>query len=139
MGKPEKDLPIQEVCARIILSPEIVNKCIKLYRDGHNAPAVETAYKLINKRVKIKSGLTSLDGMALMQAAFSLNNPKIKLNKLETNSERDEQLGYMSIFGGCMTGIRNPRAHEPSYEDSERTAFALLLLADHLMQKLDSA
>jgi len=139
LSRPEPDLPLRELSKKIILSPEITKTCLKLYKDDHNALAVETAFKLINNYVKSKSGLTSMDGMSLMQTAFSVSNPKIRLTKLKTKSEKDEQLGYMNIFAGCMVGIRNPRAHEHNYQDSERTTFELLILADHLMQKLQSA
>jgi uncharacterized protein (TIGR02391 family) len=139
LDKSEPKLQLHELTMKIIRSPEITKMCLKLYKDNHNALAVETAFKLINNYVKDKSGLTSLDGMALMQKAFSPSNPKIKLNTLKTKSEQDEQLGYMNIFAGCMTGIRNPRAHEPNYQDSESQAFELLLLADHLMKKLKSS
>lgn len=139
LSRPEPDLPLRELSKKIILSPEITKACLKLYKDDHNALAVETAFKLINNYVKSKSGLTSMDGMSLMQTAFSVSNPKIRLTKLKTKSEKDEQLGYMNIFAGCMVGIRNPRAHEHNYQDSERKTFELLILADHLMQKLQSA
>lgn len=139
LSRPEPNLQLRELSKEIIVSPGISKMCLKLYKDDHNALAVETAFKLINNYVKEKSGLTSMDGMSLMQTAFSVSNPKIKLNKLKTKSEKDEQLGYMNIFAGCMVGIRNPRAHEHNYQDSERTTFELLLLADHLIQKLQSA
>jgi uncharacterized protein (TIGR02391 family) len=125
-----------DLCVELLISPEIRKGCLKLFKDGHNALAVETAFKLINNYVKSLSGLNKLDGMPLMQTAFSIGNAKIKLNKLETTSDKDEQLGYMNIFAGCMTGIRNPRAHEHDFKDSERTTFELLILSDHLMQKL---
>ena len=139
LSKPEPILQPHKLSRKIILSPEITETCLKLYEDGHHALAVEAAFKMINNYVKSQSGLGELDGMALMQMALSVSNPKIKLNRLKTKSEKDEQLGYMNILAGCMVGIRNPRAHEHKYKDSDRTALELLLLADHLMQKLRSA
>jgi len=139
LSKPEQKIPLRHLSERLIISPDIANACLKLYKDGHTSLAVETAFKVINNHVKSMAGLPTLDGMNLMQSAFSINNPKIKLNRLKTTSEKDEQLGYMNIFGGSMTGIRNPRAHEHNYLDSERQAFELLILADHLMQKLNSS
>ncbi|PZN08175.1 MAG: hypothetical protein DIU69_10450 [Bacillota bacterium] len=68
-------------------------------------------------------------------AAWHRKRPKTV--KLE--SERDEQLGYMEIFSGCMTGIRNPRAHEHDWEDSERRALELLTLANHLVERVLAA
>ena len=75
-----------------------------------------------------------------MQEVFSVNNPKLRINAMESDSEKDEQLGYMQILAGCMSGIRNPRAHESDWEDSEYRCLQLLVLADHLIEKIhDSA
>ena len=109
-----------------------------LYRDGHFARAVEEAFKCLNNAVKGKSGHTSADGAGLMKNVFSANSPVLKLNSLQSQSERDEQLGYMELFAGSMTGIRNPRAHEHNLVDDPDVALELLVLANHLMRKLDS-
>ena len=74
-----------------------------------------------------------------MRAAFSANNPVIKLNSLQTSSEQNEQRGYMDIYAGAMTGIRNPRAHDHQLTDEPEAALELIVLANHLMRKLDSA
>lgn len=60
-----------------------------------------------------------------MKKTFSPNNPLIKLNAGISASEQNEQLGYMEIFSGAMTGIRNPRAHDSDWEDSEERAMQL--------------
>ena len=49
-----------------------------------------------------------------------------------------KQLGYMEIFAGTMTGIRNPKAHSNIVIDEERGTH-LLYLASLLMYKLDEA
>jgi len=110
----------------------------KLFLDGHYARAVEEAYKCLNNTVKAKSGL-SMDGQDLMNQAFSVKNPILKLSNLKTDSQRDEQVGYMLIFGGCMTGIRNPRAHEHRLWDSPDIALEMLAWANHLMRVVDRA
>lgn len=110
----------------------------KLYRDGHHARAVEEAYKYIDNLVKktAKQCDTNLTGSKLMTAVFSGNNPILKINAGESASERDEQIGYMQIFSGCMIGIRNPRAHECDWEDSEQRALQLLIWANHLVERI---
>ena len=112
----------------------------KLFKDGHHARAVEEAFKYLNNLVKRRAGLDpSPDGSSLMKTVFSPNKPILRLNAGATQSERDEQLGYMEIFSGCMTGIRNPRAHEHDWEDSERRALELLTLANHLVERVLAA
>lgn len=113
----------------------------KLFRDGHHARAIEEAYKYIDNLVKktAKPMDPKLSGSSLMQKVFSENDPILKLNAGTTQSECDEQKGYMQIFAGCMTGIRNPRAHECDWEDSEEHAFQLLTFACHLVDKICSS
>ena len=65
--------------------------------------------------------------------------PKLKLNSGVTSSEQNEQSGYMQIFAGCMTGIRNPRAHDSDWEDTEDRALQLLMLANHLIERAQMA
>ena len=46
-----------------------------------------------------------------MTTAFSANKPLIRLNMLETDTDRNIQQGFMMIMAGAMIGIRNPTAH----------------------------
>lgn len=39
----------------------------------------------------------------------------------------------------AMTGIRNPRAHESQLVDTPESALEMIVLANHLMRKLDRA
>ncbi len=106
-----------------IMSPEMwtmIHKDIqrvskKKFIDEHYSDAVESAFKEVNTRVKKivrdKTG-NEYDGAALMGHAFSLDHPIIVLDNLSTTSGRDVQKGYLQIFSGSMTGIRNPNAHE---------------------------
>jgi uncharacterized protein (TIGR02391 family) len=122
----------------LVTSSPLRDATRKLFLDGYYARAVEEAYKCLNNVVKDKSGLP-IDGKDLMNQAFSEKNPILKLNELKTTSERDEQIGYMLIFGGCMTGIRNPRAHDHKKVDSPETALEMLAWANHLMGIVNKA
>lgn len=92
-----------------ITNKALRRKTEKLFKDGHHARAVEEAFKLLDNLVKKKAELqnTDLTGAQLMQRVFSPNKPKLRLNSGVTSSEQNEQSGYMQIFAGCMTGIRN--------------------------------
>ena len=89
--------------------------------------------------MKEKSELGNEDGASLMRKAFSVNKPVLRINDNSTQSEKDEQLGYMDIFAGAMTGIRNPRVHEHELVDDPDHALELLALVNHLFRKLDEA
>ena len=109
------------------------------YESGHLADAVEASFKQVNSRVKAivrqRTG-NEYDGADLMRKAFSPNTPIIALANLSTESGKSEQQGYMEIFAGSMTGIRNPKAHANLNIDESR-ATHLLFLASLLMHKLD--
>ncbi len=119
-----------------IKNEKLRNASRKLFLDGHYAQAVEMAYKCVNNTIKKISNEKSRDGADLMTYVFSEKNPIIKLNDLNTKSELDEQKGFMQIFAGCMTGIRNPRAHEDEWADTEENALSLISFADFLLQKI---
>lgn len=110
----------------------------ELFADGHYARAVGEAFKCLNNEVKAKSSQSDLDGDKLMRKVFSANTPVLALNALQSTSERDEQRGYMDLFAGAMTGIRNPRAHE-HLEDGADEALEMIVLANHLLRKLDGS
>lgn len=111
----------------------------QLFVDGHYARAVEEAFKCLNNEVKAISGIDSKDGANLMREAFSANGPTLMLNEMQSQSDKDEQRGYMELYAGSMMGIRNPRAHEYELQDSPDEALEMLILANHLMRKLRSA
>lgn len=123
---------------KFITNPSIREVSRSLFRDNYYARAVEEAFKCLNNAVKSKSRL-SIDGADLMRTAFSANDPVLGLNNLSSRSEKDEQRGYMDIFAGAMTGIRNPRAHDHELNDDPKVALDLLVLANHLMDKLNVA
>lgn len=133
--RPEDFMELYDI---LVKSELLRNATRKLFLDGHYARAVEESYKCLNNIVKNKSGL-SCDGKDLMNQAFSEKNPILKLNELKTTSHKDEQIGYMLIFGGCMTGIRNPRAHDHKKADSPEAALEMLVWANHLMRMIDKA
>lgn len=122
----------------LITNKALRKKTEKLFKDGHHARAVEEAYKLLDNIVKSKAGMSQsyLTGASLMQKTFTPNKPILKLNACGTQSEFDEQNGYMQIFAGCMTGVRNPRAHESDWEDTQQRALQLIIFANHLIERV---
>jgi uncharacterized protein (TIGR02391 family) len=71
-----------------------------------------------------------------MNKAFSPNNPLVVLDDLSTASGRDVQLGYMQLYAGSMTGVRNPKAHANVTIDDVR-ARHFLYLASLLAYRFD--
>ena len=102
-GRTGETRPHLEFFDELVTSESLREASGSLFRDGHYARAVEEAFKCLNNAVREKAGLTSQDGAALMRNAFSANNPVLILNGFQTQSERDEQQGYMDIYAGAMT------------------------------------
>ncbi len=71
------------------------------------------------------------DGAALAQAALSCANqaPPVAINPLRTESERNEQTGFMNLMIGLFGMYRNPTAHDPKItRQGERPITELELL-----------
>ena len=121
------------------IHPQIISVAKGSFDNGHYADAVEAAFKEINMRVKkIYKDRTSVekDGAKLMQAAFSVQNPIIKLGDISTETGANIQQGYMEMFAGAMIGIRNPQAHN-NLQITRENAVRKLHYASMLMYKLD--
>ncbi|MBR0716426.1 TIGR02391 family protein [Bradyrhizobium liaoningense] len=123
--------------AGLDLHPEIARAASKLYTDGHYANAVEAAVKRLNGLVRLRSDL-EVDGTSLMERAFSPSNPILKFNDLSDQSDRDEQKGFMMMFSGAVSGLRNPRAHGFINDDPER-ALEFIAFVSLLAKLLDGA
>jgi uncharacterized protein (TIGR02391 family) len=124
-----------------LLHPKIRDSAKERYNAGLYADAVEAVLKALNAEVRarvLSKGGPELDGASLMNTAFSPKNPIIVLEDLATQSGRDAQLGYMQIFAGAMTGIRNPKAHD-NLHITEVRALHFLFLASLLWIKLDES
>jgi uncharacterized protein (TIGR02391 family) len=119
------------------LHHEIARAASKLYQDGHYANAVEAAVKALNGLVRLRAGL-DIDGMGLMERAFSPNNPILRFNDLSDQSDRDEQKGFMMLFCGAVAGLRHPRAHKFIHDEPER-ALEFIAFVSLLAKLLDEA
>ncbi|MBE3129044.1 MAG: TIGR02391 family protein [Actinobacteria bacterium] len=122
-----------------LIHPKIVEVSKSRFETNHFADSVEAALKEVNNIVKgiVKQSTgKEYDGADLMNRAFSLQNPIIVLDDLSTETGKAIQIGYMQIFSGSMTGIRNPKAHQNITIDEKRTIH-FLFLASLLMFKID--
>lgn len=136
IDKPNDQPPIPNAFDALITDTVLNAKVKKLFQDGHHARAVEEAYKYFDNLVLQLSSQQNMTGSPLMKKVFSPREPILKLNAGVSSSEQNEQLGYMEICSGVMTGIRNPRAHDSDWEDTEERALQLLVFANHLVCKV---
>lgn len=120
---------------------EIKDVTQRRFNSGQYADAVESAYKLVIKRVKAivlrKTG-EKLDGAKAMGKAFDFDSqpPLVKFNNLISDEEKDEQRGIAFLFKG-ITFIRNRKAHEDVILNDPYKALEYLAIASVLMRLLD--
>jgi len=101
------------------LHPAIERVTAQLYRNRHYSNAVEDGVKALNALVRMNSGIEDRDGTSLMEFVFSPKAPILKFNNLSDTSETNEQKGFMMMFSGAVSGLRNPRAHKIITDDPE--------------------
>jgi uncharacterized protein (TIGR02391 family) len=124
-----------------LIHPDIIAVAKSRFETGHYADCAEAAFKQINSVVKdiVKTATgKELDGAGLMKTAFSANSPVIEIEGITTETGRNIQQGYMEMFAGSMTGIRNPKAHAVIMIGRER-AIHFIFLASLLMDTIDIA
>lgn len=125
-----------------MIHPMIEKTSRKLFEDGHYANASEDAFIEINSRVKkiykiVNSEKDRVpDGVDAMNTVFSSNNPDVMFADISTDTGKNMQKGYMYMFAGAMSALRNPKAHENISLDKEECK-KRLVFASLLMDKLD--
>jgi len=129
------ELPL-EIFDAMKFHRKVVEASRELFKDGHYRDAVYRAFVEVVNFVKHKAK-SQLDGKKLMSTVFSPDNPKIKLNPLETQTDRDEQEGFMYLFMGAVQGIRNPKAHENIIQNNPYIALQLIGFANLLIETID--
>lgn len=102
------------------------------YEKGSYTIAITNMIQYANEIVREKSEL-SLDNTKLMDAAFLGQNPKLKINKLQTETEKDIQAGIGYLLKGLCLAVRNPRAHE-RYNDKRETADSIILFLNFILE-----
>lgn len=109
----------------------------ELFKDGHYAQSVfEACKKVINKVKELAPEVDASSDYGRMGKIFNPENPVIKFNNLQNQSEVDEQKGFMHLFLGLVM-IRNFKGHENVNLNDAGRAFEYLTLTSLLISKLD--
>jgi len=119
------------------ISSELWNEIRKNYSDGTYTDAIKDAVVFLSDVIRSKSGLEG-DGAALIGQAFGGASPKIKVTKLESQSDKDIQSGTEFLLRGIYMAVRNPRNHG-KYTDTEEDADAIILFIDYLLRVIGKA
>lgn len=102
--------------------------------------SVFEATKSVADRLRQMTDL-ALDGNALVDRTFSTDLPLVKINDLQTPTDRSEHIGLSNLIKGMFGLIRNSTAHEPkiSFEITEEMALDMLNTISFIHKRLDSA
>ncbi len=107
------------------------------YESGNYTGAILDAMYYLGDCIREKAGLQS-DGVALVGQALGGKSPKLKVNKLQTESERSIQKGTENLLLGLYQSIRNPRSHG-KHVDTKEDADAIIFFIDYLLRIIGGA
>jgi uncharacterized protein (TIGR02391 family) len=102
--------------------------------------AVFEAIKGLGSRMRQLTGLDA-DGYGLVESAMAGSSPMLRINALQTRTQRDEQLGVANLAKGLFSAFRNPVAHEPRIEWTltEQDALDVLGTLSMIHRRIDHA
>jgi uncharacterized protein (TIGR02391 family) len=121
-----------------LLHPAIISSSFHQFRNGHYREAVLNSVIAVFDLLRKKTGIDE-DGSRLACRIFSIEKPVLRLNSLLTESERDEQKGFLQILQGAYQGIRNPKAHTLETDINEKKAGQYLVFSSLLARRIDEA
>lgn len=119
------------------IDTELWETIVKNYESENYKGAIVDSIFFLTNTIRNKTGLEG-DGSSLIGQAFGGDNPRIKLNNLQTDSEKDVQRGIQEILRGIYTGIRNPRSHD-AIEDDKEAADAIIIFINYLLGIIDKS
>lgn len=102
------------------------------YDNYQYTDSIKNAVIYLSDYIRDKSGLES-DGANLVNQAFSPKNPKIKVNKLQTQTDISIQEGVLQFLSGIYKFIRNPRNHE-KYNDTIEEANDIIITINYILK-----
>lgn len=112
-----------------------------------SATATSTRYsrrpRALAQRLRDMTGLDA-DGAVLVDAAFALgehNYPRVRINALSTETERNEHKGFANLIKGVFGLFRNVTAHAPRvvWPVPENDALDLFTTVSLIHRRLDTA
>ena len=107
------------------------------YEQRNFTASILDAFYYLSELLRNKSG-TEGDGATLIGQALGGSTPKIKLNRLQTESEQNVQKGTEQMLRGLYQSIRNPRSHD-KYADTEEEAQSIISFIGYIVRQLDQA
>ena len=106
--------------------------------ESHNyTSAISDAIYYLGDIIREKAGLQT-DGVPLVMQAFGGKSPKLKVTRLQTESDRNIQKGTENLLLGLYQSVRNPRSHG-KHVDTKEDADAIILFINYLLKIIGGA
>lgn len=119
-----------------LLHPMIISSSLAQYRNGHLRDAVLNAVIAVFDMIRARTGL-QLDGKDLVGQAFGIEKGKLIFSEIETETGRNDQKGFLQIYDGIYTGVRNVKAHSLTHDLNEQKAAQYLVTLSLLARRVD--
>ena len=122
---------------------EVLRYCSQEILEGNPFHAALEATKSVPDRLRSMTGEHG-DGARLIDTALALGQegkPRVAINSLSTDSERDEQSGFATLCRGLLSMFRNPIAHDPRLSRSvgDDELLELLMVVSMIHRRLDES
>lgn len=119
------------------LPPELWDAVRMNYEKRNFTGAILDSFYFLSDLLRKKSGAEG-DGAVLIGQALGGATPKIKLNRLQSESELNVQKGVEQMLRGFYQAVRNPRSHEKT-TDTEEDAQVLIIFVGYVVRQIDQA
>ncbi len=119
-----------------LLHPAIVASSLDQYRNGHLRDAVLNGVIAVFDMIRARTGL-KLDGKDLVGQVFGLDKGKLVFSEIETETGRNDQKGFLQIYEGIYTGVRNVKAHSLNHDLNEQKAAQYLVTLSLLARRVE--
>ena len=117
--------------------PELWLAVSDTYQAENYSHAILDAMHFLSGMLRDKTGVDG-DGVSLVGQALGGEVPRLRVNKLQTETEKNIQKGLEQLLRGLYLAIRNPRSHEQA-KDTKPSADAIIIFIDYCLSILDKS
>ena len=121
-----------------LLHPVIISSSYEQFERGLLRDAVLNGVVAVFDFIRARTG-SRKDGSDLVGEVFSIANPKLIFSEIKTESGQSDQKGFLQIFQGTFSGIRNPKAHTLVHDLDNLKASQYLVFLSLLARRVEEA
>ncbi|KQW43294.1 MULTISPECIES: TIGR02391 family protein [unclassified Roseateles] len=119
-----------------LLHPEIVAHAVPLFHGGHLRESVLNGVLAVFGMIKARTGL-DMDGKELVGQAFGLENGRLIFSDVDSTSGRNDQKGFLLVYEGIFTGVRNVKSHSLAHDLTKEKAAQYLVMLSLLARRVE--